>query len=616
MKLLSRLFGKKDRGPGPKKPGLKEPRPEDQFERMAMNLAFYYYLLRRGYRQYFDGEDKRLLASGVLDTYTYAVAGKIAYDDLRLAVHCARRGKCSLYPAEYIHEIFTPEKHVSGVGLFFAVHPVEVLFLNFVLQVVCLKIRADYSLSPTEIITRVVAEKNQIKKTVERTSLHVENEYAAAADLLLLHKAVERLFSGPEFDDFRTRIGLINNRTMEIKEGFAAGAFPAYARADHQAKAPEKGEETPAAVPVQEHPAEVFPLEESVIAEELSVEELAVIKESLAEALPEQEIPELEAGCYYEGEYKDGKFYGHGIYTSADGSIYEGKWENGKQQGKGILLLLDGSNYDGYWREGKRQGKGTFTWTNGDRYTGEWKNDLRCGKGVYMDANGNEYTGNWKDDRRHGWGWLNYANGSKYEGEWKEDRQHGSGTFYLAWGGKYEGEWKNGSRHGHGKSYSAQGDQYEGEWARNKRNGFGVYLSSDGDTYRGEWKDGKRHGKGKYRWANGDCYDGAWHDGKQHGWGRYSWADGSEYTGEWRDNQRHGKGTYISPGGLIKKGDWEKDVLLKESQDSSAADDQDSLLQRLNEILEEDNPQKEPEGKMDEMKKTMPRFDKQNKWLI
>ncbi len=45
MKILFRLFGKKDRGQRPNRPGSggsghEEPRPEDQFERMAMNLAF------------------------------------------------------------------------------------------------------------------------------------------------------------------------------------------------------------------------------------------------------------------------------------------------------------------------------------------------------------------------------------------------------------------------------------------------------------------------------------------------------------------------------------------------------------------------------------------------
>ncbi len=159
-------------------------------------------------------------------------------------------------------------------------HPAEVLFLNFVLQVVCLKTLADYALPPAEIITRVVAENNQIKKTVENTLLRVENKAAAAADLLPLHKAIKRFFSGPEFAVFRTRIGLVNSRTIEISERFAASAFPAYAQVKNQAEAPEKNEVTPAAVSVQEYPVEEVPLEEFVIAEGLPAKEPAAVKES------------------------------------------------------------------------------------------------------------------------------------------------------------------------------------------------------------------------------------------------------------------------------------------------------------------------------------------------
>jgi MORN repeat. len=39
----------------------------------------------------------------------------------------------------------------------------------------------------------------------------------------------------------------------------------------------------------------------------------------------------------YEGEYRDGKYHGQGIYSYPDGSMYEGKWKDGEKHGQGIL---------------------------------------------------------------------------------------------------------------------------------------------------------------------------------------------------------------------------------------------------------------------------------------
>ena len=40
---------------------------------------------------------------------------------------------------------------------------------------------------------------------------------------------------------------------------------------------------------------------------------------------------------WYEGEYKDGKYHGQGIFSYPDGSKYEGKWKDGEKNGQGIL---------------------------------------------------------------------------------------------------------------------------------------------------------------------------------------------------------------------------------------------------------------------------------------
>ena len=40
-------------------------------------------------------------------------------------------------------------------------------------------------------------------------------------------------------------------------------------------------------------------------------------------------------GSKYQGDWKNNKEEGYGIYTWPDGSRYEGDWKNGKQDGKG-----------------------------------------------------------------------------------------------------------------------------------------------------------------------------------------------------------------------------------------------------------------------------------------
>ena len=61
--------------------------------------------------------------------------------------------------------------------------------------------------------------------------------------------------------------------------------------------------------------------------------------------------------------------------------------------------------YEGQFRNGKREGKGIYYFNNGNRYEGYFKNDIREGKGVlYFD--GNEYEGDFRYDEKEGKGIL------------------------------------------------------------------------------------------------------------------------------------------------------------------------------------------------------------------
>ncbi len=77
-------------------------------------------------------------------------------------------------------------------------------------------------------------------------------------------------------------------------------------------------------------------------------------------------------GSKYEGEFKDGKRHGQGIWIRPDGAKYKGEWVDDKPCGQGILIFTDGKKYEGGWKEGKRHGQGVETLPDGKIRSGEW----------------------------------------------------------------------------------------------------------------------------------------------------------------------------------------------------------------------------------------------------
>ena len=219
----------------------------------------------------------------------------------------------------------------------------------------------------------------------------------------------------------------------------------------------------------------------------------------------------------YEGDWSDGKPYGRGKMTYANGDVYDGEWRDGRFHGDGCLTYANGDVYDGVWEDDNRQGLGEMKYANGDVYDGEWEDDNRKGFGVMKYANGDVYKGYWNNGRRHGKGCKNYANGDEYGGDWKDDKVDGSGIMFYKNSNRYNGAWKDGKYHGEGTfKVFALMRVYEGQWCNNKlpsgrmENIFGVYegtfcgLDRDGSgkmtydrggVYSGEWKHDKRHGK-------------------------------------------------------------------------------------------------------------------------
>src|SRR6266566_4744106 len=119
----------------------------------------------------------------------------------------------------------------------------------------------------------------------------------------------------------------------------------------------------------------------------------------------------------YEGQYRDGKAHGRGVFTFPSGVRYVGEFRDDKFNG-GLYIWPSGNRYEGEFRDGKMNGQGVYTMANGNRHIGEYRDDNRNGRGVSTWANGDRYVGEFRDDRPDGRGLFTVANGNRYEGEW------------------------------------------------------------------------------------------------------------------------------------------------------------------------------------------------------
>jgi mono/diheme cytochrome c family protein/uncharacterized OB-fold protein len=126
---------------------------------------------------------------------------------------------------------------------------------------------------------------------------------------------------------------------------------------------------------------------------------------------------------YYVGWSKNNKLNGYGLVTFRDSlNTYEGEILNDKKHGQGVTTWgggqWKGDRYEGQYKDNKMNGKGVYISANGDRYEGEWKDDKKS-KGIMTWTNGDRYEGQYKDGKKHGQGVYIKANGARYEGTWK-----------------------------------------------------------------------------------------------------------------------------------------------------------------------------------------------------
>ena len=87
----------------------------------------------------------------------------------------------------------------------------------------------------------------------------------------------------------------------------------------------------------------------------------------------EQWIENGQSGNRLEGQFRDGRLNGHGVFTVANGARFEGEFRDGKLNGHAVGTYADGSRDEGEWQDGKKYGHGVETFANGNRYEGEWQ---------------------------------------------------------------------------------------------------------------------------------------------------------------------------------------------------------------------------------------------------
>ena len=97
---------------------------------------------------------------------------------------------------------------------------------------------------------------------------------------------------------------------------------------------------------------------------------------------------------------------------------YEGEWKNNKKEGLGIFRSMSGCKYEGEWKEDQRDGKGTFIFSDNSSITGNWfRGNLTCSNGEIklsshkiQEISGARYTGHLIDGLMHGSGQIFISN--------------------------------------------------------------------------------------------------------------------------------------------------------------------------------------------------------------
>jgi hypothetical protein len=261
----------------------------------------------------------------------------------------------------------------------------------------------------------------------------------------------------------------------------------------------------------------------------------------------------------FASSYVDGagnlRFKDHGSWGNYIGDLDD----EGKRQGKGKMIFDEGGSYEGEFKDNKFHGFGIYKWYDNEEYEGEWKDNERNGKGIYRSKDGSvEYT--------------NFANGSPVgEGiKWSPDRQtakklkDGDEGFEML-----PEEAEKFAREKFDLPVPEVSDikpapVHRGLLARLfdtgprfDENGKLMYKDNgDWGTWSGEVdSESKRKGTGVMAYESEAVYEGNFVNDlyeDETGQSKYTWNDGEYYIGQWKKGERNGKGVYYSLDGSVE----------------------------------------------------------------
>jgi hypothetical protein len=180
---------------------------------------------------------------------------------------------------------------------------------------------------------------------------------------------------------------------------------------------------------------------------------------------------------------KDDKPEGNGKATFTNENSYEGEWRNGKENGRGIFRNANGDVFEGHFKNNFWDGQGVYTYKDGRVYEGNWSSNVFQGDNQKVKlANGDKYSGQWYNGNKNGWGKYIWANGDIYDGPFKNGVRHGDRAtltcktgdiYYCKNCRKYYGSFRNDVKDGQGTCYDINNNIiYSGGFSNDKPTGY------------------------------------------------------------------------------------------------------------------------------------------------
>jgi hypothetical protein len=264
--------------------------------------------------------------------------------------------------------------------------------------------------------------------------------------------------------------------------------------------------------------------------------------------------PQGASSFKYEGEFSDGKFNGYGKLTR-DGAIYEGNHKNGIPDGKGKWIYQNGNSYEGEIKENKLTGKGVYKYSDGTVIDGNFLNGMADGFAKTIFNSGDTFEGLYANGKIAKGTYYFKSTGNLYDGEFVNGKFSGKGVLKYKSNGIDQGEFFEGFLSKGTRKYG-DGGIYEGEFVLGKRQGKGILRFSNGDLYEGYFLEDKYSGAGKLIGkSNGLIAEGEFLNGELVK-GKITFPNGQIDEGTYSNRKLNGKGKIISPNGVITEGNY------------------------------------------------------------